>query len=60
MILTCYECGKVFERDYLDEYVYKKAQYDLGGHNKKTLYFCGWNCMRNFERKREKKQWKKG
>lgn len=46
----CANCGAKIERMYWDEYVYKK---DL--HNNETAhgiqYFCGWNCMREYEKK---------
>lgn len=60
MIFVCEECGKQCERSYMDEYIYKKPIWDSKGHYKQTIYFCGWNCMRKWERKKEKKQWKKG
>jgi len=59
MIFHCHECGKEVDRPYMDEYVYKKQSQKTNGYYT-TLYFCSWNCMRKYEKEREKKQWKKG
>lgn len=56
MIYRCVICGKEFVFDG-EEYTYKKYMIKAGKH--KTLYFCGWNCMRKYEKESEKKQWMK-
>lgn len=57
MKFDCAVCGKHVERLYMDEWIYKKFVY---GHKKdewaKTLYFCGWNCMRKYEKEQEVKR----
>lgn len=51
MIYCCYTCKKEFDWLYpMDDYVYKK------NHNGSTIYFCGWNCMRHFEKTHEVKK----
>lgn len=53
----CAQCGKEFWFDG-DEYIYKKNVKN-GKENSKVLNFCGWNCMRKFEKEKEVKQWMK-
>ena len=50
MIFNCFQCGKEVERMFMDEYLYKKK------HQDRTIYFCGWNCMRKFEKEKEVKK----
>lgn len=41
---TCAICGKSFIV-HSEEYIYKRRK----GHNQKTIYFCGWNHMRQWD-----------
>ena len=50
MIVKCHVCGKDIDLSLYGDYVYKKIKYK--GQN--YLYFCGWNCMRTYEKKEEK------
>ena len=45
---VCPVCKKEFYV-YSGDWIYKKSHYE-----KKTTYFCGWNCMREWEKKNEK------
>lgn len=47
---TCEICGKSFIV-HGEDYVFKRRK----GHNQQTLYFCGWNHMRDWEKANEKK-----
>ena len=53
----CYVCGTVIKRMYWDEYIYKK---NIGKKNKQ-VFFCGWNCMRQYEKRKRGKEaaWQK-
>ena len=48
----CHVCGAKIERMYWDEYIYKKC---IGKKNK-IIYFCSWNCMRQFEKQSKVKR----
>lgn len=48
----CAVCGTIIKRMYWDEYIYTKK---IGKHNKQ-VFFCGWNCMRQYEKEREEKK----
>ena len=52
MIYNCSKCNKEFYFEG-DIYTYKKS------FDHKVLNFCGWNCMRKFEREKEVEQWMK-
>ena len=52
MINQCNICGKFIDRLFWDEYVYKKEI--STGYSNKTVYFCGWNCMRKWEKEQER------
>ena len=43
----CAECGKKFYNTAIEQYIYKKYKPGRG-----IAYFCGWNCMRKYEKKR--------
>ena len=45
----CQMCGARIERMYWDEYVYKKDTTHKGKDHV-IMYFCGWNCMRQYEK----------
>lgn len=49
---TCAVCGKLFILP-SQEYVYKK--YKGHGTNQRRVFFCGWTCMRQWEKEHEKK-----
>lgn len=53
MTFTCKQCGKYVDREAYDPdaYCYKK-RIRIGTHNK-LAYFCGWNCMRKWEKERK-------
>lgn len=61
MTKYCYVCGQKMDRTYWDEYIYKAdvAPNKHAAHD--TVYFCGWNCMRKYEKERKagKKAWQK-
>lgn len=47
----CYQCGQRMVRFYWDEYRYiGQVTVDKKRRQYKTVRFCGWNCMRAFER----------
>lgn len=49
----CAMCGKTIEGLYvMDEYVYKRFVQKKAGYIK-TLYFCGWTCLRKFDHEKE-------
>jgi DNA-directed RNA polymerase subunit RPC12/RpoP len=50
-VYICHNCGREIWRNYWDEYAYKK-QVPVNKKQHKTAYFCGWNCMREYERKK--------
>lgn len=58
MIFNCETCGKQVERSYMDEYIYKKSFFDKE-KGWITIYFCGWNCMRKYEKERTQMQYEK-
>ena len=51
-IKTCAVCGKSFIV-HCEDYVYKK--YAGKGEDKKRIYFCRWNHMRDWEKANQKK-----
>ena len=56
MIKHCYMCGAKIDRMFWDEYIYKA---DVAPNRRKShepVYFCGWNCMRKYEKEREEKR----
>ena len=53
----CAKCGKVFYWTNIESYIYKKSTTRLTSNKPKTIYFCGWNCMRKYEKEREKQGW---
>lgn len=56
MIKYCHICGQVMDRTYWDEYIYK-ADIAVNKHKAhETVYFCGWNCMRKYEKERQAKR----
>ena len=57
----CHVCGQRIERMYWDEYIYT-AQVTVDKRRKahETVYFCGWNCMRKYEKERDAKRHGKG
>lgn len=57
-IYYCHTCGKKMFRSYWDEYVYKKELTENKKRQKKhkTIYFCGWNCMRQYEKESEEQK----
>lgn len=58
MIMKCHMCGKPIDLTVYSDYTYKKLMYK--GHKKTEMaYFCGWNHMREYEIKEEKKKWRK-
>lgn len=52
MTHTCDICGKEFYFNG-ETYLYKKVTGE--GKKTKTHYFCGWNCMRKYEKSIGKK-----
>jgi len=40
----CAHCGKMFIVAHCGSYLYKKTQ--RRGNSSKTVYYCGYNCMR--------------
>ena len=56
MIYKCAACGKEFSFSG-EKYSYKKK---INAHKTtRTVYFCGYSCMRKFEKEREKESWQK-
>ena len=51
MTAKCYVCGKDIDLTIYNDYIYKKEHPDS---KSRTIYFCGWNCMRTYEKKEEK------
>ena len=52
MVKHCYMCGQKMDRTYWDEYIYKA---DVAPNRRKShepVYFCGWNCMRKYEKQK--------
>lgn len=45
---TCAECGETIYIPMISYYIYKRQL-----NNKKRLIFCGWNCMRAYEKRIE-------
>lgn len=45
---VCAACGKDFYVFNLEDYIYRRklGRKEQGG----TVYFCGWNCMRAWEK----------
>lgn len=47
----CYQCGQRMVRLYWDEYQYKgHVLVNRKIRQYKEVRFCGWNCMRAFEK----------
>lgn len=57
MMYKCAQCGKEFYFSG-ETYAYKKSIGFKSG-KPKVLNFCGWNCMRTYERKKEVERWMK-
>ena len=53
----CAFCGERFYIDNPGYYVYKKPASTKGSAS--MIYFCGWNCMRGFEKKKEEEKQKR-
>lgn len=53
----CAFCGEQFYIDNPGCYVYKKPASTKGGAS--MIYFCGWNCLRGFEKKKEQEKQKR-
>lgn len=53
----CAFCGEQFYIDNPGYYVYKKPASTKGSAS--MIYFCGWNCMRGFEKKKEQEKQKR-
>ena len=52
----CGVCGKDFFIPVVGYWVYKRENHLKDGNE---IYFCGWNCMRKFEKEYEEKKAKK-
>lgn len=50
----CAECGKEFFIPCVSYWTYRKPAWRAT--HEKTVYFCGWNCMRKWEREQEEKR----
>lgn len=48
----CATCGKKFYRDDITHYAYRRTVPN-GKSTPSTYTFCGWNCMRAWDRKQE-------
>lgn len=53
----CAFCGEQFYIDNPGYYVFKKPASTKG--SAPMIYFCGWNCMRGFEKKKEQEKQKR-
>ena len=52
---VCTTCGKHFYRDSMEDYVYRR-QKAVARKAPQLFYFCGWNCMRAWDREQEEKE----
>ena len=55
-LCNCAVCGKEVFIPVVGYWVYKKMDYM---DDKEMKYFCGWNCMRKYEKEYEEKKPKK-
>ena len=53
----CAFCGEQFYIDNPGYYVYKKPASTKGSAS--MIYFCRWNCLRRFEKKKEEEKQKR-
>ena len=51
----CFQCGKEFYNNNMKHYMFKQKI----NRGSKTIYFCGWNCMREYEKERDLQSWMK-
>jgi hypothetical protein len=49
---TCPVCGKIFYIGMMTEWIYKKYDKNAKSYERRKL-FCGWNCMRKWEKANE-------
>ncbi len=50
---NCYTCGKMIWPPDLYDYAFKRKE------GKNARYFCGWSCMRSYDRRCEAEKKKK-
>lgn len=58
LLCNCEECGREVYIPVVGMWVYKKRDH-LDEKKGATKYFCGWNCMRKYEKRYEEEKEKR-